>query len=199
MKKMAKLLAVLLVLMLGMSTVASAGIMMPNVYVEDIKLSLYVPPYLTILTRDQMDDSLLAVLGMDRAAAVDYMVANQLYVDAFPSDVSYELTVAMQPLPGLGSFRDYGDAMLELLCDQVVVEYEKIGMTVTATDIYKNDEADFVKIYYNDPSSGARVVQYYTVVNDQAVHFRLFNYSGAITEADETILKSVVDNADFDS
>ena len=199
MKKMAKLLAVLLVLMLGMSTVASAGIMMPNVYVEDIKLSLYVPPYLTILTRDQMDDSLLAVLGTDKAAAVDYMVANQLYVDAFPSDVSYELTVAMQPLPGLGSFRDYGDAMLELLCDQVVVEYEKIGMTVTATDIYKNEEADFVKIYYDDPSTGASVVQYYTVVNDQAVHFRLFNYSGAITEADETILKSVVDNADFDS
>lgn len=197
MKKMVKILTLVLALMLCMTT-ASAGIMVTNVSVPELGVDLYIPPYLNILTRDLNGcDDLLAQLGMDRGIALEYLESNQLYVDAFPSDVSYELTVAGEP-NDVSSFRDYGDVLLKEVCKQMPEIYAGIGMTVTATDIYKNDGADYVKIYYNDPNSGACVLQYYTIVDHQAINFRLFNYAGGPVTADqESIIKMVVDNANF--
>ena len=197
MKKLAKILTLVLALMLCMST-ASAGIMMTNVSVPELGVDLYIPPYLNILTRDMKGaDDLLAQLGMDRAIALEYLEGNQLYVDAFPSDISYELTVAGEP-NDVSNFRDYGDVLLKEVCKQMPEIYAGIGMTVTATDIYKNDGADYVKIYYNDPSSGACVLQYYTIVDHQAINFRIFNYVGGPVTADqESIIKMVVDNVNF--
>jgi len=194
MKKMVKILTLVLALMLCMTT-ASAGIMVTNVSVPELGMDLYIPPYLNILTRDMNGcDDLLAQLGMDRGIALEYMESNQLYVDAFPSDFSYELTVASEP-NDISNFRDYGDPLLDALCEQMAEIYADIGITVTATDIYKNDAADYVKIYYDDPNSGACVLQYYTIVGNKAVNFRIFHYGGAVTADDESIIKIVVDNA----
>ena len=199
MKKMAKILTLILALMLCMTT-ASAGVMVPNVSVPELGIEVYVPAYLTIATRDMSDgDEVLALLGMDRATVVEYMEANQLYVDAFPSDLSfsYELTVAGEP-NDVSGFRVYGDALIEEVCKMMPETYEAIGMTVSATDIYKNDGADYIKIYYTDGTSGACVLQYFTIVDHQAINFRIFNYAGgAVTAEQESIIKTVVDNTVF--
>ncbi len=196
MKKLAKLMALVLALMLCISN-ACAGIMVTNVSVPELGVDLYIPPYLSILTRDvAADNPALALLGMDQAAVKDYLTANQLYVDAFPSDVAYELTVAGEP-NDVSNFRDYGSVLLDEVRKQMPEIYAGIGMTVTATDTYSNDAADYVKIYYIDDNSGANVVQYYTIVDHMAVNFRLFSYGGAVTPEQETIIKMVVDNAVF--
>ena len=197
MKKMVKILTLVLALMLCMTT-ASAGIMVTNVSVPELGVDLYIPPYLNILTRDLKGcDDLLAQLGMDRGIALEYLESGKLYVDAFPSGFSYELTVAGEP-SDYGNFRDYGDALLKEVCKQMPESYAEIGMTVTATDIYKNDGADYVKIYYTDSNSGACVLQYYTIVDHQAINFRIYNYIGGPVTADqESIIKMVVDNANF--
>lgn len=196
MKKLAKLMTLVLALMLCISN-ACAGIMVTNVSVPELKVNLYIPPYLNILTRDvAANDPALATIGMDAATVKEYLTANALYVDAFPYDVSYELTVAGEP-NDVSSFREYGSALIEEVCKQLPEIYAGIGMTVTSTETYSNDAADFIKLYYIDGTSGAKVVQYYTIVNNMAVNFRMFSYTGEVTADLESIIKMVVDNAVF--
>ena len=196
MKKLAKLMALVMAMLLCVSG-ACAGIMVTNVSVPDLGVDLYIPPYLNILTRDVQDnDPALAAVGLDAASVKEYLSNNQLYVDAFPADVAYELTVAGEP-NDVSSFRDYGSVLLEAVCEQMFDIYANRNMAVTATATYSNDAADFIKIYYTDGNSGASVVQYYTIVDHKAVNFRMFCYTGAVTPEQETIIKMVVDNAVF--
>jgi len=199
MKKMAKFLAVLLTMVLLVSS-AGATVLSSNYYIEPLHLSVPVPGDYYVLTRDvAANDPVLADIGMDQASVLSFMEANQLYLDAIEPNVAYEFTVAMEANT-IDNFNNYSDIVLRQVADTIPETFVELGMNVTKTELYKNDEASFIVIYYygiDEYGDLNHVLQYFTVYDYQAINFRLFSYVGEITEENEQLLREVVDGSDF--
>ena len=196
---MKKFLAVLLMLVLCMST-ASASQLGGTYYLEDLNMSVSVPAGYYVITRDiDAGDPMLTALGLDRDYAVSFLTANELYLNAIEPSVTSEVTVAMSANT-IESFNGFTDAILEMVANTIPESFAEQGMNVSKTELYENDEAKFIVIYYtvvDEYGDTNHVKQYFTIYNYQAVNFRLFSYVGPVSEANEELLKQVVDSADF--
>ncbi|MBR6571242.1 MAG: hypothetical protein IKK75_12400 [Clostridia bacterium] len=199
MKKMAKLLAVLLMMVLCVST-ASASMLGDTYYLEDLHMSMSVPAGYYVFTRDiAANDPVLTALGMNREYVVSFLEENQLYLNAIEENVFNEVTVAMSPNT-IETFSGLSDVVLDVVTDAIPEELATQGMNVSKTELYENDEAKFIVIYYtvvDEYGNTNHVKQYFTIYNYQAINFRLFSYVGPLSEADEELLLQVVDSAKF--
>lgn len=193
---MKKLLMLMLALLLTLSC-ALAETATKTVTIPELHMTMEVPAGAHPMTRSStLLDYLRA--GMDQAFMKDYMETNDTYAVVIPSDVAWEIDVAMAPNE-VESF----DAMSALELNMVGMTlrsiYANMGFALDRYEVYNAPAHKYLRIFYTVEQEGAapvEVVQYYTIQNSQAINFRLYLY----TEKTDELLamyQAVVDSAVF--
>ena len=197
MKKSIVMIAMAMALVLCMTAVAGATLVGSVYHFEDADLSVIIPTEYYVLTREIREgDPALEFFGIEKDTAVSFLEKNYLYLDASSSDFSEEVTIAIQA-NAVDDFRSYSGAVLNNVIKSVEDTFSKSGMEVSKTELYENDKASFLKIYYFDPTVNCPVLQYFTIYDYQTINFRMYSRNGEVSAAQEAILKRIVDTAMF--
>lgn len=199
MKKTIALIALVLVLALGMASVAGATLVGAVYHIEEGNLLVTIPAGYHALTRTiEEGDPALSHFGLTRDYAVSFLETNDLYLDAGSDDSTKEITIAIQANK-IDDLRNYSEVVLDSVRNVLSDTFANAGMEISKSELYSNDSASFIKIYYFDTNVKAYVLQYYTVYNYQTMNFRMYNRVGEITAAQEQIMKYMVDTAFFNA
>lgn len=168
---------------------------------EDLGMSIELSPEHVVFTRDvKSNDPNLSIYGLTKDKLYSFMLEQNIYLNAWDEDISYEIIVTMVESP----FEDYNlfsDTTLNGFASALETEYAGIGITLMRSEIYQHRQAKFIKIYLSQPNNGetAYGLQYNTVYNGKTINITLQSYSGKIDQDKEAIIQNIVDTVCFDT
>ncbi len=198
---MKKVYSFILMLVLVVSLTATAFAASGKTYkLGDLGMSIEIPSDYVVFTRDTPDDDPnLAAYKLSKKDLSDVMKANNIYLNAWDKDVTSEIVVTMVD----SSFQDFNllsDSMLTKMVSSIESQYADNGVSIEKYEIYQADQAKFLKLYIQQTDDGDAIpgLQYCTVYDNKSINITLHSYSGKISAADETALKSIADTAHFD-
>ena len=158
---------------------------------SEIKIKFSVDNEYTVLTRDNLDDTVLESLNTSKEKMKSLMENNNIYYDIVKSDLSYEILIVVPNVtPSYPNLLEATDEELTALKNTIIKE---TGDTMPI--IYKNKYA-FVVVNYQD--SNGYVKNYYTVVNSRGYNIQLQKKT-EITDEEEDELKEIIDSIEFET
>ncbi len=156
---------------------------------KELKIKFDVNDDYIVLTRDNLDDSVLVNLNTTKEKMKNIMKNNNIYFDIIKKDMSYEIIVVVpKKTPSYANLSEATEEELTTLKDTIIRE---TGDNVPI--IYKNDYA-FVVVNYQDDNG--YVINYYTVVDSKGYNIQMQKKT-MITEDEEDELKKIVDSIKF--
>lgn len=167
---------------------------------EDLGMSIDIPSEYIAFTRDIADDDPnLSAYGLSKQDLSDLMESRNIYLNAWDTDVSFEIIVTMIDSE-ISDFNLMSDTALTTLASSFQDGYANSGITVEKYEIYQHDQAKFFKININQPNGSDIVygLQYYTVYDHKAINVTLQSYSGKIDTDKESVIASIVSTVHFD-
>lgn len=155
--------------------------------VPSANMSLDLPNSWYVFTRDNIENnSELEELGLTYDFMNDLFSENDMYIDAFDEEV--EFIVSIVDIEDVGSLNDYFDSDLNDLGETL---QEVAG--ADSYEIYKNDYK-FIYLEYMD--AGYYIINYYTVIDNQAYTITIQKETD-FTNDEKTTFKSIVDSINF--
>ena len=161
-------------------------------YLDEIGMSISIPDGHTVLTRGMEGD--------DNDGLIEFMIEQNAYLNAWDHDLTYEIYVTVGDSP----FENYDQFSNEELSEIGKLSqsgYKSRGVTYIKSDVYKNDQAKFLKIYTSHPANDGDIysLQYNTVYDKISFNVLLQSYSSEIDLSKEALLKKIVDTIRFDA
>ena len=176
---------------------------------SDISLTVVVPSELACLTRSTTNNnSYVSKVGADDVAPLQSLMrTNNVYLEAVPDDVSYEIAISGKKVSAdkLKNFTDMSDEELEEVYNQYVetctnIDNNNIEETVTASKIETiNDQPYFVIDVTSISSKKVTVYvkKYYTVSQGIAYTYQLQSNGNEINDGMSSNLEFIVNSAKY--
>lgn len=167
---------------------------------EELGMSIDLPDDHVVFTRDiSSDDPNLSVYGLTKDSLSSLMYEENIYLNAWDESAGYEIIVAMTE-SSYENFNLLSDTTLNRLTSFFEEEYKREGVAFIKSEIYRNSQTKFIKLYISQPDDGetAYGLRYYTVYNGKDIIITIQSYSGEIDSRKESLLKGIVDSAHFD-
>lgn len=197
MKRFLVCLAVLVgVVALGLGTARAAV----RYELEEVGISIELPEDYSTITRDTpADDPAYDVFGLDKESADELFEQNNSYLDAMSPRYEREISVTMIPTQGLKDFSWLDETFLETYEDMLRAQTETAGGTYVGSEVYRNQQATFIKLYTNRTVDEFDLygMVYYTIYDGRTINVNFFSYAGELTQEDETLLQEIVDSVNF--
>ena len=172
--------------------------------IEELGFSILFPSDLYVITQDtEASSSVWTTLGLDPAVSSNYLKNNDIYINAFAPDFTYEIVVVCkkgQNYREIFNLNLYKDADIRKnLSRRLYSGGESLGIKVFSEEIYKSGDIKFCLFSGTQTSDGQTVYfkSYLTVVNGISVQITLRSYDGVISNQQETLIKSVADSIRF--
>jgi len=162
-------------------------------------MSMEISNDFVVFTRDMdANDPILAEHGLTKDYIETFMLAGDIYLNAWDSDISHEIIVTMTEST-LDDYHLLSDTMLTSLFTSFPEELATSGITLLDANLYQHKQAKFYKMYFSKPNDGATSygLQYHTVYDGKAIYITMHSYNSDIDENDETVLKRIVDDIHF--
>jgi hypothetical protein len=172
----------------------------------DINVSAAVPNDLAVFTRSVTSNNAnLDLLGVDNVEELRaLMKINNVYLEAVPSDVSYELIISGKDTTS-ADLNTLSDSDLDSIFKDYIaasdnIDNDSVTEKVTGSSIQKEDNAvyfvtDVTSVSNNDITIYMK--KYYTVMQGKAVSFSIQSNGQALTEEMQQILLDVVRSAEY--
>ncbi len=196
MKKLLSFMLLVIILIVPFSSIAANG---TAVYIEEMDLSVVIPPEFDFFTRQvTADDPNLKKYGITRDYILSEMKSQGDYLVAFADGANTILEIAMYSTT-ISDFSSLDVSALNQVASSFSSQYANFGVTLQKYEIYSNSQAKFIKMHMkaNGSSDPFYTVQYTTGRGGNLINFTLKSYSGTITSSQESALKSITDSAVF--
>ena len=173
-----------------------------NTYaLNELGMTVLLPSDFIVFTRAlKLNDPNLDTYSLTKDEMLELMLSRNIYLNAWDEDINFEIIITMIDSP-LVDFNLYSDTVLSTIATSFKSEYEKVGIKYVKSEIYKHEQAKFLKIYISQKNEDKTVygLQYYTVYDDKAINITMQSYSGDITSSNEATLKTIIDSATFET
>lgn len=192
-----KRLAVCLLVLLGAVILCQGTARAEEYELVEVGIRVELPENCVIITRDTPEgDPAYMAFGLDKETADNLFEQNNAYLSAVSLDWGGELNIAMTPVQGIKDLSWVDESTLKVLEDRFRAQMESMGRDYIRGEVYYSQQMTFIK-FYNDLTQNGNSyhgVSYCTVHNGRSISVNYFSYIGEITEADETLLREVVDS-----
>lgn len=186
--------AILFVLLFELSLFSNAKSIEYRINKYDITVS--IPDEYSVITRDTpSSDPVFQALGTSKSAVNSYFEKSNIYLNAIIPETGEEIVFSITN-NSLSSFSDLGETALAALVPTIKKPYIDSGLDIYKDTIYKNDQAAFIVFYVFYSSQSMYGLQYYTIVNKNAVSVTLHSYE-RINRNHEKLLLNVIDSMNF--
>lgn len=173
-----------------------------NTYaLNELGMTVSLPSDFIVFTRDlKLNDLNLDTNSLTKDEMLELMLSKNIYLNAWDEDINFEIIITMVDNP-LEDLNLYSDTVLSTMATSLESEYEKVGIKYIKSEIYKHEQAKFLKIYISQLNGDKTLygLQYYTVYADKAINITLQSYSGNINSTNEATLKAIIDSVAFET
>lgn len=164
-----------------------------TVDLNDIDLKLDFKDDWYVFTRYNLDNnSDLEKLNVTKEYMQNFFEQNLAYIDAVPSDFSYELVLRIgNEKNEINNLTNYDDEFVKEVS-------KELGNQTNSDkyDIYNNGTYKFATVEYYDSETKFNIVAYYTVVNNKGYTFQI-QKEEAITDNDKAEFKEIINTIKF--
>lgn len=170
-----------------------------NVRVEELSLSLSIPDSYSIIDKNTPEtDSIFGKLGISKNELLYQLKEKNIYLNCISKGSNEEIVVTMVK-NSISDFNLLSDTSLKAFASTLVDQCKNYNIDVSKYDIYQQNQAKFIKVYFHDSSQSAYGLQYYTIFDNKAMNFTLRSYNGKISSAQENTISKIVDSIQFDA
>lgn len=175
--------------------------------ISAIDLIISVQEDLNVLTRGVSESNpALEILGTNAVTMQNTFIQNNIYLDVFPDDLSYEILVTCIPLANKENegFDTLEAAALQEYMQQLSAEFDAVENTeLLFMDLYENDTTKYIhtgthtvtQVSSRDVS--VYTERYYTVMNGSNYYFTLQTNDIEIDSELSSILTDMVNGAQY--
>lgn len=162
--------------------------------VPEMDLSLTVPSdYLVFSRGTDKNDPALSALDISWEELLDKLSERNIYLNAVRPDGSEEIVVTMSE-SDIRDLNGMGDTAMQMLASSFQDGYAEAGYSITAYDIYRHSQLEFIRIFFHSTDKTTYCLQYYTVYNGQTMNFTLRSYGAPISGTQEKTMGKIVDS-----
>lgn len=169
--------------------------------ITDLGIQCTIPDTFTLVfSRDSIKtDDDVASLGLTKAEVLQLFSESNIYLEAGTKNFETDFRITMVPST-LDDFSTYGDTLLQGLASEMVDGLKAYSYSVISWEIYHHPDTEFIVVQYSLPAYAAYSygIQYYTVMNMQAINFTCLFLSRP-TSSDKAMLKGIIDSALFEN
>lgn len=162
--------------------------------VDTAGISLSLPQEMYVFTRDVLPtDERIAALGLTYEGLMSSFEAQDMYLEAMDTEAFNEIVVIAESTTETNYYElGYNGLYNAALSEEKALEDS--GRKVISSDLYENNDVDFVKTISESTDSQ---LQYTTVYNNKKIKIRLIDFDGKITEDEAESFESIVDTVTF--
>lgn len=174
---------------------------------SDIDLSIKVPKELICFTRTTTNNnSYLEKLGVDEASVLtNNMIANKIYLEAVPEDVSYEIVVYSNTASkGLSNLNELSDDDLnslynEYIASQSAINNDNIKEELESSELIRINDIPYFVTNIHSVSNDVTVYsqKYYTVVRDYIYTYSVQSKTNRVSDDMTANAKSIISSAEY--
>lgn len=174
---------------------------------SDIDLSIKVPKELICFTRTTTNNnSYLEKLGVDEASVLtNNMIANKIYLEAVPEDVSYEIVVyGNTASKGLGNLNELSDDDLnslynEYVASQSAIDNDNIKEELEESELIRINDIPYFVTNIHSVSNDVTVYsqKYYTVVRGYIYTYSVQSKTNRVSDDMTANAKSIISSAEY--
>lgn len=166
---------------------------------DELEAGFTLPDGYMAITRDtQPDDPVFDRLGLDGPELLEFMQANNIYLDAFlETDPTQELTVTMTAQPGQEDFALMEDEELSTLMDTYMPHYQSGGVIADGYQIYEHPQAKFVVLEFYNMVDDACGLQFYTVRDEKGMNFTMHGAGRELAEGQKAAMNALMSGLEF--
>ena len=174
---------------------------------SDIDLSIKVPKELICFTRTTTNNnSYLEKLGVDEASVLtNNMIANKIYLEAVPEDVSYEIVVygntASKGLSNLNELSedDLNSLYNEYVASQSAIDNDNIKEELESSELIRINDIPYFVTNIHSVSNDVTVYsqKYYTVVRDYIYTYSVQSKTNRVSDDMTANAKSIISSAEY--
>ena len=166
---------------------------------SDLDIEIAVPSELAVFTRNVTSaDQNLALIDTTSDELLVMFEEHGVYLEAFPTDVSYELVVSGKAVSeDVKDFNTLSDLELKQGLQAYREKCESVGTDeIIDVTTYKNSSTIFYQVDFKTVSNDITVYvkKYYTVMQGKALNFTIQSKDTAVTDLQSSQLKAVVDS-----
>ena len=169
--------------------------------IEEIAASVYLPMNYITYTRG-MDASDPVLLNADLTPKeIDQIFKEEnIYLEATCDDFQSEIMVIMIENE-IESFSNWSNGSLISLAMFMKSEFQQYGLEILDYDVFSNNNVKYIRMYErqtdNDGEVSAYRLQYYTIINHQAINFVFISAYDEITDEEKEFMQKVVEKIVF--
>ncbi len=174
---------------------------------SDIDLSIKVPKELICFTRTTTNNnSYLEKLGVDEASVLtNNMIANKIYLEAVPEDVSYEIVVygntASKGLSNLNELSedDLNSLYNEYVASQSAIDNDNIKEELESSELIRINDIPYFVTNIHSVSNDVTVYsqKYYTVVRGYIYTYSVQSKTNRVSDDMTANAKSIISSAEY--
>jgi len=174
---------------------------------SNIDLSIKVPKELICFTRTTTNNnSYLEKLGVDEASVLtNNMIANKIYLEAVPEDVSYEIVVygntASKGLSNLNELSedDLNSLYNEYVASQSAIDNDNIKEELESSELIRINDIPYFVTNIHSVSNDVTVYsqKYYTVVRDYIYTYSVQSKTNRVSDDMTANAKSIISSAEY--
>lgn len=174
---------------------------------SDIDLSIKAPKELICFTRTTTNNnSYLEKLGVDEASVLtNNMIANKIYLEAVPEDVSYEIVVygntASKGLSNLNELSedDLNSLYNEYVASQSAIDNDNIKEELESSELIRINDIPYFVTNIHSVSNDVTVYsqKYYTVVRDYIYTYSVQSKTNRVSDDMTANAKSIISSAEY--
>lgn len=171
-----------------------------TINIKDLCIRCTIPDNFTyVFTRDNINATDASSLGLTKSDVLNMLKESDIYLEAGTDNFETDFRITMVPIT-IGDFSDYGDTLLNGLASEMATSLKVYGHSKITWEIYHHTDTVFLKFEYSLPSGSgySDSIQYYTVMNAQAINFTC-SFQSKPTSSDRTMVKRIVDSATFEN
>lgn len=124
-----------------------------------------------------------------------------IYLEAFPSDVSYEIVVSGNDAPeDAKNFNEIGNSLLNEQLQDYKAKCEAVDTDeINDVTTYKNNTTNYFQTDFKSVSNGVTVYvrKYYTIMQGKEISFTIQSNGKELTDEQISQLQEIVDGAQF--
>lgn len=195
---MKKIIGILFALILIVNLAVPAQAASVEYEIPELDMAISIPDEYIVFTRDMWEDeAFLSEYGLSKEDFLEALGADT-YLDALNPQGTDEIMVTLTEDAEFDT-RELGEAGLRILASTIEAQFEEAGLTVFTADIYHNRQLDFIYLYSYAPETDVYTIQYFASYDGKSLFVTLYSYSTAVSEEQETRIRSVVDSITLSS
>ncbi len=172
---------------------------------DELGMNISIPSNMIVFTQNiPKDDPNIELYGLDRDALIEQYKNGNIYLNAISEDTTYEIVITKATNDGLKELSDMNTLSNEELSSflkELKTLYKSNGITYQKSNFHQHTQVKFIKIFFErsgQENDTVYSIQYYTVINGNAVNITLHSYNNPISSSMEELLSQIVDSAEFD-